>query len=186
MRSPLRIEQKDDGLITTFAVNNFVTDKLDEKARVKPSNDVEVLSSGLVLKSVGYMTIAIDDAIPLDTKTGTIRNVSGRVNDSGTGLYCSGWAAVGPSGVLQKTMNVSFEIGKNILDDIDKQSLDTSAKAGSATILEKLREKRIKFVSFTDWKNIDDLEKSIGERYGKPREKLVDVKELLNAAVSKP
>lgn len=143
------------------------------------------MQCGLLLKSIGYVTIAIDESIPLDAKTGTIKNEHGRVLDCGRGLYCSGWAAVGPTGVLLKTMNVSFEIGKNILDDIENKSIDISEKAGSSAIVDSLRSKQVKFVTFSDWKNIDDLERRIGEQHGKPREKLVDVKDLLEAAKPK-
>jgi len=39
-------------------------------------------------------------------------------------------------------------------------------------------------VTFSDWQKIDAVEKSRGESCGKPREKIVDVDEMLNVAHS--
>ena len=39
-------------------------------------------------------------------------------------------------------------------------------------------------VTFSDWQKIDAVEKSRGEPRGKPREKIVDVDEMLNVARS--
>ena len=42
----------------------------------------------------------------------------------------------------------------------------------------------IRPVTFSDWEKIDAVEKSRGESCGKPREKIVDVDEMLNVAHS--
>ena len=42
----------------------------------------------------------------------------------------------------------------------------------------------IKPVTFSDWEKIDAVEKSRGESCRKPREKIVDVDEMLNVAHS--
>ncbi|KAI1301805.1 NADPH:adrenodoxin oxidoreductase, mitochondrial [Halotydeus destructor] len=184
-RSPVEINKSEDEkhLITKFVVNYLAGDPTSETAMAIPTEETETIESGLLLKSVGYMTVSIDDSLPMDPKLGVIENVYGRVVDSGQGLYCSGWAAVGPSGVLVNTMNVSFEVGKNILDDIEKGLIPNgNERAGSANILDILQEKKVNFVSFNDWQNIDKMEQSLGEQLGKPREKFVNVLDMLKAA----
>lgn len=42
----------------------------------------------------------------------------------------------------------------------------------------------IRPVTFSDWQKIDAVEKSRGESRGKPREKIVDVDEMLDIAHS--
>jgi len=42
----------------------------------------------------------------------------------------------------------------------------------------------IRTVTFSDWQKIDAVEKSRGESHGKPREKIVDVDEMLDIAHS--
>ena len=40
----------------------------------------------------------------------------------------------------------------------------------------------ITHVSFSDWEKIDEAERERGEAKGKPREKIVDIEEMLNVA----
>lgn len=44
-----------------------------------PTGDVEDLSCGLLLSSVGYKSIPIDPSVPFDPKLGVIPNIEGRV-----------------------------------------------------------------------------------------------------------
>lgn len=39
-------------------------------------------------------------------------------------------------------------------------------------------------VSFSDWKKIDEAERKNGEEKGKPREKIVDIEEMLDVATN--
>lgn len=185
LRSPTSISTVGDELETTFSTNAYDSEPLSESTRVSSTPQTETMKSGLILRSIGYKTVAIDESIPIDPIAGTIKNENGRVIGCGPGLYCSGWAAAGPSGVLVKTMNISFEIGKVILDDVESEVFDCTDKSGSSGILSILSAKGVKYVSYNDWKNIDQLERDIGEKYGKPREKIVDVKALLDAADKK-
>lgn len=46
-------------------------------------------------------------------------------------------------------------------------------------ILSLLRERGVQIVSFTDWKQLDDVEVARGERRDAPRDKIVDVETML-------
>ena len=43
----------------------------------------------------------------------------------------------------------------------------------------KLKGRVSKIVTFSDWKIIDSVEKALGEKYSKPRQKLATVEEML-------
>ena len=183
---------KSDKLRVKFC-RNSLNDPLDEKSSCIPIEPPEIdgINCGLVLKSIGYQTISLDPSVPMNRKKGCIDNVGGRVNGH-PGLYCSGWSATGPSGVLVNTMNVSFEVGQNILDDFKSGLLNHSSNLVNQNnllnkdiILSLLRERNVQVVTFDDWKNIDAMELSLGKSLGKPREKLVQIDDMVKAGKNK-
>ena len=213
-KSPLAIEQnpyeenssaenekssaKSEKLRVKFR-KNALSNPLDEKSPCIPVEpaEIDVINCGLVLKSIGYQTISLDPCVPMNEKKGCIDNVGGRVKGH-PGLYCSGWSATGPSGVLVNTMNVSFEVGKNILHDFKSglfnpsnsvnhpsNSVNQNNSLNKDSILSLLRERNVEVVTFDDWKNIDAMELSLGERLQKPREKLVQIDDMVKAGKNK-
>lgn len=211
-RSPVAIEEnpcKDDSSVRSERLRvklckNTLSNPLDEKspcARVDPG-EIEEIPCGLVLKSIGYQTVTLDPSVPMNERKGCIENVDGRVKDH-PGLYCSGWSATGPSGVLVNTMNVSFEVGKNIIHDftsgllnrsgllnhssdlVNQNLLNRNHPLNTDRILSLLKERNVEVVTFDDWKNIDAMELSLGESLGKPREKLVQIDDMVKAAKNK-
>lgn len=216
-KSPLAIEQnpyEDDSGANNFSANNFsaksdklrvkfcknsLSNPLDEKSSCMPIEPAEIdgINCGLVLKSIGYQTISLDPSVPMNERKGCIDNVHGRVKGH-PGLYCSGWSATGPSGVLVNTMNVSFEVGKNILDDFKSGLLNPSNLVNHPSnlvnqnnllnkdsILSLLKERNVEVVTFDDWKNIDAMELSLGQSLRKPREKLVHIDDMVKAGKNK-
>ena len=177
--SPLAIHSNDQ-LEIDFNVNHL-EDPLNERSRSVPTNQVVRMKAGLLIKSIGYTTISLDPSIPMDDRKGCIRNEGGRVTDT-TGLYCSGWAATGPTGVLVSTMNVSFQVANKILSDSEEGSLDTSEKPGLNEIERILKLRGVSYVSFNDWKKIDVKERQQGEKHGKPREKILSINDLVEAS----
>ena len=60
--------------------------------------------------------------------------------------------------------------------------LSFRAKRGRCEIVERLRAKGVEPVTFDQWEALDRVERQRGQRAGKPREKLVDVTEMLHLA----
>lgn len=56
------------------------------------------------------------------------------------GLYCSGWAASGPVGVIASTQGSSFACSATLLKDLSQTS-PLQVKAGSAAVLSLLKER---------------------------------------------
>lgn len=161
---------------------NVLDDYVSENARIQHTLDVplEEIKCGIVIRSIGYRSTPIDDSLPFDERRGVIRNTDGRVEDN-VGLYCSGWAAFGATGVILNTMSASFEVGKNILSDIAAGRLDSAShdKLGYETIGPLLNTRNANVVDWVDWTLVDSFERERGLKEGKPREKIVRVDEIL-------
>ncbi|NXD13650.1 ADRO protein, partial [Nothocercus nigrocapillus] len=150
-----------------------------DSAQAVPTGEVEELECGLVLSSIGYRSLPLDPAVPFDPQRGVIPNSSGRVQGA-PGLYCSGWVKRGPTGVIITTMNDSFDTAQSVLEDLQAGVLDVSAsREGFGAVESILRSRGVRPVSFSDWEKIDAAEVARGKAAGKPREKIVDPKEML-------
>nr|XP_014345306.1 PREDICTED: NADPH:adrenodoxin oxidoreductase, mitochondrial isoform X1 [Latimeria chalumnae] len=179
-RSPLEIlpsEGQNQAAGIRFVINRL--EGSGESAEAVPTNEFEDKECGLILSSIGYKSLAIDHSVPFDVKRGIIPNNLGRILNA-PGLYCSGWVKRGPTGVIISTMNDSFETAHCLLEDIQSGELDTSAaKEGSRIVQNLLQQRGVRPVSFSDWEKINAVEMARGNQAGKPREKLLDVQEML-------
>ncbi|XP_044035271.1 NADPH:adrenodoxin oxidoreductase, mitochondrial isoform X2 [Siniperca chuatsi] len=182
-RSPIEILADPDHSRT--AGLRLAVSKLEgsgEGARAVVTGEVEDLSCGLVISSIGYKSLPIDPSVPFDSHKSIVPNKMGRVQQA-AGLYCSGWLKTGPTGVIADTMNNSFDTARSLMEDMDSGTLDVSAaKPGSQSISALLEKRGVKPVIFSDWEKIDSVEMRRGEATGKPREKLLTVEEMLQVA----
>lgn len=182
-RSPLEVlpdAQGQRAAAIRLAVNRL--EGSGEKARAVLTGEEEVVPCGLVISSIGYKSLPIDPALPFDLKQAVVPNHMGRVTET-TGLYVSGWLKTGPTGVIATTMNSSFDTARTLLEDMSSGAVDLSTeRPGSVHIRELLQHRGIKPVTFSDWEKIDRVESQRGEVLGKPREKLLTVEEMLQAA----
>ncbi|XP_062416067.1 NADPH:adrenodoxin oxidoreductase, mitochondrial [Pungitius pungitius] len=153
-------------------------------ARAVLTGEVEDVTCGLVISSIGYKSLPIDPSLPFDSRRAIVPNDMGRVQQA-AGLYCSGWLKTGPTGVIATTMNSSFDTARSMVEDMESGALNVSAaKPGSQSVRALLEKRGVKPVNFVDWEKIDRVEVSRGEAVGKPREKLLSVEEMLLAARS--
>ena len=86
----------------------------------------------------------------------------------------------GAQGVILGTMNSSFEIGRNILSHIEKGAISLECKPGRQAIARLLAEQNVRVITFDDWQKIDSLEQQVGKSKNKPREKIVNIAEILD------
>lgn len=182
-RSPLSITRSSANKLRVVLAVNRLQDPFSENSKVHMTEEREEIETGLVIKSIGYTTIALDPSIPMDERRGCIQNEGGKISGLGPGLYCSGWAATGATGVLQGTMNTSFDVAKNILQDVDRGEVPVDdSRTGGQEIRELLTQRNVQFVSFDDWSRIDQVEREEGKKEGKPREKFVSVDQMVETA----
>jgi len=144
------------------------------------TGEMEELACGIFFRSVGYRGVPIP-GVPFDPKKGIFPNVGGRIlGDDGKalpGLYASGWIKRGPSGVIGTNKPDSVETVNNLLSDVSH--LCECPMPQRAAVMDFLKQKHVRFVSFEDWRKIDSAEMERGKPLGKPREKFIKVEEML-------
>ncbi len=161
---------------------------LDDKGSVKASGsgEYETIPVGLVFRSVGYRGIPIA-GVPFDEKAGKIPNALGRVLDSQTkqvlaGQYVVGWAKRGPSGLIGTNRADSVATVNAMLEDAAASRFAPGEiDPSDDSMVSLLKNSKVRFVSFADWKRLDQLEIAEGKHLGKIREKLTSSAEMLNA-----
>ena len=150
--------------------------------RAVATDEREVLSCGIVFRSVGYRGIGIP-GVPFDESAGTIPNADGRIlGENGApipGLYCAGWIKRGPTGVIGTNKKDATETVEHLLEDARAGRLPGR---GEGTIDDLLAARDAEVVMYAGWEAIDTAERSRGEPYGRPRVKLCTWEELLEAA----
>jgi len=153
-----------------------------ERTRVEDSRAIGTgeffdVPCGLVVAAIGYHGEALDGA-PFDDKHGIIPNKDGRVDD---GLYAAGWIKRGPSGVISTNRPDGVTAAEHILSDFS----DGGSKPGREALETLLQERKIRFVSFQDWKKIEtaEIDNAEGQR---PRKKFTSIQDMLNILDNAP
>lgn len=173
----------DDSLEVRRTEFSSVDKFMDDKAQPSDQDEIEVIKCGLMIRSIGYQAVMVDSNLPYNHKLGAILNSEGKVQGY-TSLYCSGWLATGASGVIAGTLSSSHTTARSILSDVEQKRIPNTdrIKPGYEAINTILRNKSKQVIHFNDWLRIDELEKRLGQAIDKPREKLVDVKTMLETA----
>ena len=151
--------------------------------KAKATDEVMHLNVDMVFRSIGYRGEAIP-GLPFDDRRGTIPNDQGQLLDGVDGKllnqeYTAGWIKRGPSGVIGTNKQDAMETVSRL-----KQNWQTSQtpppKLVQDDLLDLLKQKKIQFVSFEDWKKLDKFELEQGHLNGKSRQKICEVEEMLD------
>ena len=182
LRTPLEILPNKDNTSVSgikLGINELCPKgKWNENQSISDTGIVETIECGLILRSIGYKSIAVEPGIPYDEKQGIIPNESGKITGH-PGLFCAGWLATGPRGVIVDTMTEAFKVGNTVLENIPE--LVNQNRYGYDSIKEIFAERNVKPVTFEDWTKIDIKEKEQGKISGKPREKITDINKMVSA-----
>ena len=143
-----------------------------EAGRAVGTGEFYTVPASLVVSCIGYQTSPIPD-VPFDERAGKFANDEGRILP---GLYCVGWARRGPSGTIGTNRPDGFSVVEKIVGDIGAGA----GKRGRAGFDELAAARNLDVVTFRDWKKIEAQEESRA-RVGAPREKFVDVGEMIRA-----
>jgi ferredoxin--NADP+ reductase len=150
-----------------------------------PTDERETIECGLVFRSVGYRGVGLPE-LPFDERRGTIRNEGGRVVDADgdhlAATYCAGWIKRGPTGIIGTNKKDAAETVAQLLEDVDRGHVSHREEVTADAIEALLAEREVQAVMYHGWTSIDELERSAGEKLGRPRVKLRTWDELLEAA----
>jgi ferredoxin/flavodoxin---NADP+ reductase len=156
---------------------DLVRNVLDADNRAVATDEHEILSCGIVFRSVGYRGVALPE-VPFDEKAGVIPNDGGRVAH---GVYCAGWIKRGPTGVIGTNKKDAAETVELLLEDAAAGRLPRS-EATAADVDALLDERGVRRVMYAGWQAIDEHERAAGDKLGRPRVKLCSWDDLLDAA----
>jgi ferredoxin/flavodoxin---NADP+ reductase len=154
----------------------------DGRLSAKPTDRVETIEAGLVMRSIGYRGMPLE-GVPFDERRATLHNDGGRVTDPQTGqpvpgVYTAGWIKRGPSGVIGTNKKCAHETVALLLEDHAAGRLPEPG--GDAGALSKLLvERQPELIDYEAWGAIDTHERTVGEPEGRPRVKLTQWDELV-------
>lgn len=149
--------------------------------RARGSGKIVDIDAGIVFRSIGYRGVPFPD-LPFDDTGGIIPNDNGRVTEHGTvlpGLYVAGWIKRGATGIIGTNRADSVATVNALLADMDSLPAQ-EAKPGHGAAQALLEQSGIAFVTFDDWKIIDQAEIERGAPKQKPREKFTAIEEMLD------
>ena len=128
-----------------------------------PNGDVTIPCS-LVISAIGYTPLPLDN-VTIDA--GKVANTDGFVSDN---LYVVGWAKRGPSGVIGTNKSDAAGVMEKLVASLGtpKNSPDLSTLISHQKVVDQ-----------STWEKINAAEVAAGEALGKPRQKAVDIAELL-------
>lgn len=146
------------------------------EGRAEGTGEMIDIPCGMVVSCIGYRTLPIS-GVPYDDRGGRFVNDEGRISP---GLYCVGWARRGPSGTIGTNRPDGFSVVEKIAEDLSVGVLGHGGKPGRAGFDKLAEERGLDVVTFRDWKKIE-AEEEARARADAPREKFVDVAEMIKA-----
>lgn len=158
----------------------------DERGTVKAvgTGQCEELPVQLVFRSIGYKGVAMAE-LPFDEKAGVIPNLDGRVISPGgkpmPRVYVAGWIKRGPSGVIGTNKPDAIATVHAMLADAAASQPGPGIQTEPEAVPGLLRERGVRYVTFAEWKRLDQLEVANGQKIGKPREKFTSIEAMLEA-----
>jgi len=151
--------------------------------RSKGTGTFELIEAGLVLRSIGYRSVPIE-GVPFDHATSTINNIAGQVVHPNTGEvvsgeYVVGWAKRGPTGLIGNNKPDSAATVESMLADLPTLVGIRDDLRDLSRIVAYLHGRDIDYVTYQDWKILDQYEVASGSEQGRPRVKVTTVPEMM-------
>ncbi len=176
--SPVSIDGTDRAEAVRVRRNDLVTGA-DGLVRPVPTDDVDSIATGLVLRSIGYRGVPVAD-VPFDEATATIPHEHGRVTGL-PGTYVVGWIKRGPSGFIGTNKSCAQETADTLVSDLNAGRLETPA-GSRRSMTAVIQSRATGTIDVRGWRAIDRQERRDGAREGRPRRKLVRLEQMLEAA----
>ncbi|MCL7972125.1 MAG: FAD-dependent oxidoreductase [marine benthic group bacterium] len=184
LASPVEILGSDGRVTGVRVERNRLVQTESGYIRSEGTGEIEELPAGLVLRSVGYRGVPIP-GVPFDDERHVIPNVRGRVTDGPGGRprpgeYAAGWIKRGPTGIIGTNKPDAVETVEAMLEDAAAGENMEPSDPGPESIPELLESRGVRFVTFDDWRKLDEAERAAGEAQGRPRVKVVRIERMLD------
>lgn len=185
-RSPTKFLVNSEKQLTgvELVCNQLVGDSMETQKCVS-TNDKEILNCGLAFRSIGYKSVKADEDLVF--ANGLVPNDKGCVIDDSPKdmgkLYVAGWLGTGPVGVILHTMGNAFQVAKTMCEDLQKIDL-SNTKGGFDEARSIISNSNDSIINWEQWEKIDKYEIEQGLKLGKPREKVCEVKKMIEISRS--
>ncbi len=126
------------------------------------------IECGLIIYALGNRGAPLS-GVPYDKKSSMIKNLDGRVSK---GLYGVGWAARNPVGVISTNRQDAMRVCGHIQSDIQ-----VGEKPGRSTLEKILCGRNVRWITFDQWKQVDDAE-VVSATHGAPRRKFLRLEDI--------
>jgi ferredoxin--NADP+ reductase len=151
--------------------------------RAKGRGVFETVEAGLILRSVGYRSVPLK-GVPFDDVNFKIPNVAGRVMYPSSaefipGEYAVGWVKRGPNGVIGTNKPDAVATVAAMLDDLKELEGIADENRELTKIENLLKGRGVDYVTYADWKKLDEYELKLGVEQNRPRAKVSRVDEML-------
>jgi ferredoxin/flavodoxin---NADP+ reductase len=151
--------------------------------RSKGTGALELIEAGLVLRSIGYRSVPIE-GVPFNHATSTINNIAGQVVHPNTGEvmpgeYVVGWAKRGPTGLIGNNKPDSAATVEAMLVDLPHVQGIGDDLRDLSRIVAYLHERDIDYVTYQEWKMLDQYEVASGSGQGRSRVKVTTVPDMM-------
>ena len=165
-------------------VRNDLVKRDDGSLRPQANGDFMEKNAGLIFRSIGYHGNPLSD-VPFDDNSGTIPNECGQIIDEDhdkslrTREYVAGWIKRGPTGVIGTNKQDAVETVHRMLETFLKEKIEPRQQTESSDIESLLKERNVDYVSFEDWKLLDEYETEAGQEQERPRVKVNSIEKML-------
>jgi ferredoxin--NADP+ reductase len=129
------------------------------------TNETFSIKTGIVLTAIGYDSVEYSG---VSIKDGRITNIAGHVEHN---VYAVGWAKRGPTGVIGSNKSDSTDVVDLVIENLK----EPKASEGITALLKSGHE----VIDQTAWEKINASEIISGEIAGKPRIKMISLKNML-------
>lgn len=187
MTSPVAMANTKHGISLEMAPNLLQGTSFGQTAKRDHRAETEKLDIDMVVKSIGYTSTPLDEAVNFDHERGVIHNDYGCVQRKGhpgqveVGKYAVGWVKTGAKGIIDTTFKNAEETVNNIRVHVMRDLVKPSSVT-TETIKEYLSDRGAEPISYSQWKKIDHHEKAEGKRMGKIRNKVDEIDQMLSIA----
>lgn len=174
----------------------FAQNKLEDfggHVRARSTGETTTQDAEMAFLSIGYQSEAIsgmeDIGVIFDTTKHIVPNERGRVTTMDgfvPGMYCSGWAKVGPVGVIASTMRDAFETADLIAQDwTDPTRRDKVLGLDSADLMKEVAKNK-QVITWDRWQVLQKHEIEAGQHDtpARPARKVTNLDEMIRVATT--